>query len=429
VDKIKVGYIGDSPFAFSGFGVVARAILSRLPTDTFEIYALGTMYQHYPSRKQMTEIPALEYYAPVCIHDMMGFKTAITFLQHTRPDVLFLIADPGTVRNRLSGLMLTGSLGPMPTVTYFPLEGYPLNPHVLDQARMVYAPVTYTKWGMNLMKEYGIDVDYVLHGVDHAPFDQYDSSVRDKLRRVAGWDNKFVIGMVGVNKRTNRQPAMIEMARILKDRGRRDFIVYLHCQERGDAFMGGWELQWLIDEYDVGDVVWLKPNQAEHKFVARPRTGTLDRALDLPLPSNTKEAKENLAQLDFISLLNCFDIYMDPASAHGFNLPLAESMRCGVPGITVDDGFARSEIYDGAVRFMKPTHSDYWHTGAMLPMVSPARMADTACELWDDSETRMSIATAGKSKVDSMKWQPVADLFSEKLISAFKFRQGVATDL
>jgi len=426
-DKIKVAYIGDSPFIFSGFGVVAKAILSRLPEEQFEVNVLGTMYQHYPSVEQMNTIPALEYYMPVCIHDMMGFKTSIDFLQYANADVLFFLGDPGTLRNRFSTLMLTANLGPSPTVTYFPLEGAPLNPHIMEQAKMVFAPVTYTHWGSQLLGNRGVDSDWAWHGVDHAPFVQYDAAIRQRLRKIVGWDDRFVIGMIGVNKRTNRQPAMLEMAKLLKEHGRKDALVYLHCQAAGDTYMSGWELDWMLDAYNVRDTVWLKPNQREHKLIARPRAGTLEQALELPLPSNEEEARQNLAQLDFISLLNCFDVYMDPASAHGFNLPLAESARCGVPGITVDDGFARTEIYEQAAYMMKPSAADCWHTGAILPLVSPKTMADAICAMWDDRAMRDDLAAKGKHRFDHQTWQPVADLFVRKMLDAADFGKKMAS--
>jgi glycosyltransferase involved in cell wall biosynthesis len=411
--KIRVAYIGDSPFIYSGFGVVAKAILSRLPKDEFELHGLGTMYQNYPKSLEF-----FDYYQPACIHDLMGFKSTVDFVQHTNPDLLFFIGDPGTLRNRFSGLMLTGTISFMPAVTYFPIENAPLNPHIRTQAEMVASPVTYTKWGANELANFGVDVDWVWHGVDHGDFRKYDEDVCKKLKKLVGWEDKFVVGLVGMNKRSNRQPVMLEMAQILKDRGIEDFVVYMHCQTNGEIMMGGWELDWMLDVFGVRDVVQLKPNQNEHKYIARPRSGLLEESLELPMPKNQEEAQANLAALDFVSLLNCFDMYLDPASAHGFNLPACESARCGVPVATVDDGFARSEVYGDVAYMMKPTSSDYWHTGAMLPLVSPKTMADTVELFMNDSQLREDYAMRGKEKFDSVKWQPAADLFAQKMREA-----------
>jgi glycosyltransferase involved in cell wall biosynthesis len=161
--------------------------------------------------------------------------------------------------------------------------------------------------------------------------------------------------------------------------------------------------------------------QGEHKYIARPRTGTLEEVLERPLPGSKDEAVQNLSMLDFVSLINCFDLYVDPASAHGFNLPAAEAAVCGVPVATVDDSFARSEIYGSCAYMMKPSASDYWHTGAALPMVSPRRIEETIVAMWDDSELRKSTAENCKNFFDTVKWQPAADLFAKKFISTHEF--------
>lgn len=420
--RIRIGYVGDSPFIFSGFGVVAKAILSRLDPEVFEIHCLGTMYQHYPNN--MKEIPAMEYYHPVCIHDIMGFKTAIDFLHHSDPDVLFMIADPGTIRNRYSSMQLSGKMGSIPSVTYFPLEGAPFNPHILEQARITHSPVTYTKWGADLINEADsqkvLAVDYAWHGVDHGPFVQYDKDKRKRLRQLVGWDDRFVIGMVGMNKRTNRQPVYIEIANLLKQSGRDEALVYLHCQEGGEMMMGGWELGWLMDAYDVRDHVQLKPNQAEHKYIGRPRESEFD-IWDCPLPTTKEEAQSNLGLMSFVDLLNMFDVYLDIASAHGWNLPASEAARCGVPLIITDDKFARREIFGDVAVMLEPNAADYWHTGAVLPLVSPTRAIDAIIDLWDDEEKRMAIGKACKDKFDGVTWQPTADKFAEKLIAAHEY--------
>lgn len=417
MSKIRVAYIGDSPFIFSGFGVVANAILSRVPKDEFEISVHGTMYPHQPTK----DVEYIDYYEPVCMHDLMGFKSSIDFIQHVDPDILFFIADPGTLRNRFGSLMFTGRMGLVPAVTYFPLEGMPLNPHIVEQASMVYAPTTYTKWGSDEIGKYGLEVDYAYHGCDHANFRQYDKEVKQKLKKLVGWEDKFVVGLVGMNKRSNRQPIMLQAAQLLKERGIEDFVIYFHCQEQGEVHMGGWELGWQVEAYDVEDQVQLKPDQKEHKYIARPRTGTLEHVLDYIDPKDKDEAISNLAMLDFVSLLNTFDLYLDPASAHGWNLPAAESARCGVPIATVDDGFARSEIFSDCAWMMNPTAYDHWHTGAILPLVSPKVIANTIEEFKENQKLCDMYAESCKSKFDSLSWDDTAEKFVKKFKEAHEY--------
>jgi len=412
MSKIKVAYIGDSPFIFSGFGVVARAIMSRWPMDEFEVSVLGAMHRVIPS-----DISPYNMYYPVPANDPLGFRCSVDFLQQADPDVIFFLGDPGTLRNRFGTLAVTGKL--LPAVTYFPIEGSPLNPHVVTQVSIVKEPVTYTKWGRDVLMEYGHAVDYVYHGADHAPFRRYDEETRMQLKEIVGWGDKFIIGMVGVNKRTNRQPAVLGMARQLKERIGPKFMVYLHCEEKGDGHIGGWELGWMIKEFGVEDVVTLKPAQSGRKFVGRPRSGDLKELLNLPLPVEEEQELENLSKLDFISMMNLFDVYIDPASAHGFNLPAIEAMACGVPVITTDDGFARSEIYGESAVMMQPSAVDFWHTGAQLPLVSCTEMAEAVLYLYEDKVEREMWIARGLKLAGSLSWDTTASLFEEKIKSCY----------
>lgn len=333
-ERIKVAVIADSPFLMTGFANVARSIMTRLPRDEFELHVLGVMHYFIPNK-----IDPYETYEPVPTNDPMGFRATITFLQRVNPDVLFLIGDPGTLRNRFGTMKLTGRSSMLPAVTYFPIEGIPMGPHVEEQAKMVHGPVTYTKWGQEQLAMKGIDVDYIWHGLDHENFHQYSAEDRQKLRRVVGWEDKFVIGMVGVNKRTNRQPALFEMAKNLIDRGVDDFVLYVHCEEQGDVYMGGWELGWILDEFGVGGNVIMK--QAGSRFLSVPAEGNED-PLSLPEPTSYDEALKNLGKLGYMDILNLFDVILDPASAHGFNLP------CFLPGTLtqVPNGISKIENID-----------------------------------------------------------------------------------
>lgn len=608
MEKIRVAYIGDSPFLHTGFGNVANGIMSRWDMDRFEVHVLGTMHHYIPR-----DTAPYETYEPVPHNDPMGFRASVTFIQRVNPDVLFLIGDPGTLRNRFEGIKFAGMGKLMPTVTYFPIEGIPLNPHIIEQARFVVGPVTYTNWGAGVLREKGIEVGVAPHGLDHADFRQYSREDKERLKAIVGWEGKTVIGMVGVNKRTNRQPSLIETARVIKDSGVENFVMYLHCQMRGEGFMGGWELDWMPKEFGVEDHIAFKPGQGEDRYFGRPNKAEVD-VFSLPLPADKKEAEANLEKLGYIDILNLFDIYIDPAGAHGWNLPACfipgtpvetvngmvsietvkpgdsvlshdgffhsvvsvsetpysgyatsiktmgigevtctpehpflcvkrsgndrrgrlgamksdaewviaseievgdylcvpkssirsempgrgieytlsvtgrqalgfekilgfgyvndgrtgqafwedddfvytpvrsvemvpysgfvynmevegshsytanrlavhncEAARCGVPIIMVDDGFARHEIFSDVVHMLAPTASEYWHTGAVLPLVSPKKMADAIMKMIDSEDMRRVYGAAGKAKFDKFKWQPTADYFAEKVVAADKF--------
>jgi hypothetical protein len=70
---------------------------------------------------------------------------------------------------------------------------------------------------------------------------------------------------------------------------------------------------------------------------------------------------------------------------------------------------------------MVPSASDFWHTGAALPLVSPQRIADTVVEFWDDGAMRSNVANACKQHFDTVVWEPAIKLFTDKLVSAHEW--------
>lgn len=414
MSKIRVAFVGDSPFLNSGFGVVAKAILNGLPLDEMELHGLGVMLNYMPA-----DIHPFTTFQPVCVHDMMGFEATKDFLIRINPDVAFFIGDPGSLYARFQPYLLTGRKTTLPFVTYFPLEGAPFSPPIWQQAKKVECPVTYTEWGMNELANYDVIADYVWHGFDHADFQEYSPARKSVLRRLTDLEGKFVVGMVGVNKRTNRYPAVIETARILKDRGYEDFVFYLHTQVNPPHGMGGWDLSWMPDAYGVLDKILFKQNQAEHHLLSRPTESDSWEEMNLPLEQD--EAMLNLSGLSFIDILNLFDVYLDPASAHGFNLPLGEVARCGVPGISVDDGYARTEIYGDVCYMIKPTAHDHWHTGAYLPLISPKAMADAIEHYMTNEDARKFDGAKVKAKFDAVTWKAAQAMFTRKIREAYEY--------
>lgn len=426
----RVALIGDSPLVTSGFAQIMKMTVDAFLEDgTFDVAVLGTIDTKIRDQR---ELPY--WYVPVCSHDQSGSHILIDFLQATRPDVIFTVADPGSLYNRLQQLNMAGMREFARSIFYFPIEGLPIQPAYAKVASSCDFPVTYCKFGAKALKdEYNLVVQYAYHGADHGPFEQYDAETRRELRKKVGWHGKFIVCQVGVNKRTNRYPVLLKAMGVLLEQGYDDIYMYLHTspiEVHPGSNMAGWALGWMIDHTDImardkfgKSHVLFAPEYLEGGHIYRGVKYRLpvDEILALDVDEEFDGSPESrraqvFGKTGFVARMNMLDMYIDVASAHGWNLPLSEAMRCGIPGATVDDGFARTEVYveTGAAYPMQPSPvSDYWHTGVELPLVGVEEVVETIKKFYHDTELRETYAKKGKEYADSLKWKPTIDLFVE----------------
>jgi hypothetical protein len=316
------------------------------------------------------------------------------------------------------------------SILYFPIEGLPVSTTHARGIQQFDYPVTYCNFGRVHMKElYNLDVDNAAHGFDHGPFAPEPEDLVRQVRKVINFNDKFIVGMVGVNKRTNRYPVLLKAMEILLERGYDDIFMYLHTTPY-DVFKGemaGWALGDLKEIYNTRDkhgkshIIFPPEYNDGGRHVYRGIKYKVDmkEALEIKLPDDLSAESvkaSTFAALGYIARLNVLDMYIDVASAHGWNLPLGEALKCGIPGATVNDGFARTEIYcDTNAAYPMETSGvpDYWHTGGELPLVSAETVADTIMKFYHDSDLRRKYADRGKQFVDSLLWKPTTDMFVE----------------
>ena len=437
----RVAVIGDG-LTTTGFGTTTQQIVKRLLRDGWEVGWIGLLDVYYHSfddllRRFGENARNLTYY-PACQHDSTHMGDMVKILERYSPNAVFIKCDPGFLYDLLSLFERVGISKKYPVVSYFPIEGLPINLSFAKAAQKSKVPITYCKFGSDEMYEtYGVRPQYVYLGLDHARFQPLDKEVRDHLRRLVGWDDKFIVGFVGTNKGVNRIPVLIEACGELLRRGHKDIYFYLHTDKTSTGIaLGGWSLEWMISHYgcidENGDSHILFP--PEYKKIAASRFGreydddeALEWLMEQEPPTEPRDAMTVRQQrgrlfsfIPFAVRYGLFDLYIDPASMHGFNLPLGEAMRCGVPSITVDDGFARTEIYVDryAAYGMKPYAYDYWHTGAKVAIVDVEEVVKAVQTMYLNSATREKYARQGKEFADKLRWENTYRVIRDALESA-----------
>lgn len=384
----RIAVISDSPKVHTGFATVVRAVVSRL-YDTSEYFI--SQYGLLDNQPDFNaEVPWV--FIPTPALDDLGHRTYTSFIRAQKPDVVLIIQPPSNARRYnaiLSEDCQVGGKNPK-IVLYTPVEGSPLTRDSIDGIKMANKVVAYCENGRDIIKAMtGVEAAVAYHGWDHEPWDKYEPDLRRKIKRLIHFDDRFIVGAIGVNKRTKGHVELLQVARILKERGRRDILFYLHTNPDKETMLG-YDLRYLAEYYGVRDMVQWRivfddmSYWKGHPAVDDTRERMLAETRDIP---ETAEQRGMLfASFDMRTIINTFDLFVDISQNEGWGLPLHEAMACGVPSLTVDDLAVRSEVWQDGPHFIEPIPFRMWpslHTGAKLVTIDPEKVAD-AIEFYVD---------------------------------------------
>ena len=405
-NQIRLASITDSPKITTGFGNVANALLKYFHQSGMDVHSLGTLDMS-PDYEQV--LPYLFFPAGILDDAQKIMNTFLLFLTNARPDVIFMLYDPGTLGSYLHAILdlqKRNLVKKVPIVIYTPIEGIPVPINTaelfMDIHNLGGATILYSPGAVNTVVSQYPDLEGKLHwahhGLDHANFYKYSNTARRLIRQSAGIDDKFVVGTFGVNKRTKGFDYVIYTARCLKDMGKdKDIVFYLHTS-KDKPVLAGYNLERMAYEYDVEDMIIFKPEQP-----------TKNEDYVHGIDRNKSVINGTLAGLSYIDRLNMLDCYLDLSQVEGWGLPPHEAMKCGVPTISINDGGIRSEIYQDGVLWIEPQPFRMWttwHTGSKLALVDPKDAAQAVLEMKECPATvREFWSNCAMSNANKYNWE------------------------
>lgn len=423
-DKIKIACIGDSPKLTSGFGVVTNELYRGFHEAGFDVTAFGFMDTEPDIDRK------LPYnFWPCNPFDELGHRTISLFLYKLQPDVIFIICDPGNLdvfADAISSMQgLYGQVGGLtikkvPIVSYTPIEGFPLSTSFGNAffkvqntggTVVVYTPGSRDRVQLQFSE---IEPEVVYHGADHAPFHKYEDEKRNHLRKITGLDDYFVVGSIGVNKRTKGFDTLIYTARCLKDMEQDDGIKFYFHTSPNQPTMYGYMLDELASHYGVDDMILFKPEiETEPGGNIRGISRTSEENFyELDRPETSEKRRKLFARFGFIDRINCLDLYADASQVEGWGLPAFEAMACGVPTVSINDMSVREEIYTGGAYMLNalPVRTwSTWHTGSKLAQVDPLVLAETILKFKNDEQLRDEYSQKGINLTKDYKWDDSRD--------------------
>ena len=300
---MKIFFVGDSPTVDTGFGVVAKNLLTRWQKMGHEIVVQGiNEYGDNPRILRNYDFPIYpaDKGGPEQVY---GLRKVWPNIHRENPDLVFFLNDPWLIKNYMD--IKPPEIGRyLKYVAYYPTDAPPIKKEWLEVLNQMDAQVCYSKYAEDVItysnsNKRPENLYQIYHGVDTNTFFPMDQAyARAKLGIPA---DLFVIGMVARNQPRKRfDLLMMAFAQFAK--GKDDVKLYLHTGLRDIGF-------------DIVDIV--KQLDLDNKLIITP---------DITPNQGVTPEELNL-------IYNSFDVNALISLGDGFGLPVAESMAVGCPQI------------------------------------------------------------------------------------------------
>jgi glycosyltransferase involved in cell wall biosynthesis len=300
----RILWLGNPPWTPSGYGEQAALNVPRLRAMGHELAVVCNWGQH----GQAVGWNGIPCYP--CDSDW-GNRSLATFAEQHRADLIIALCDAWVLDpNRWPDSL--------EVAVWAPVDHVPAPPATVEVlAHRQVRPIAMSRFGVEQMRQAGLDPLYVPHSVDTSVF-RPRPELRDVVRGELGVPpDAFLVGMVAQNTGNIALPrkafpqALVAFNRFSKQH--RDAWLYVHSE--ANPAVGGISLTQLAEAAGCRpDRVWF-PNPA---------------TWHLPVKAAT-----------VARLYQAFDVLLMPSMGEGFGIPLLEAQACGVPVITSDHSAMR----------------------------------------------------------------------------------------
>lgn len=215
----------------------------------------------------------------------------------------------------------------MPWMPWFPVDDDPVSPLLVRSLQDKYGKpytlknTTYSKWGVNQLKDAGIPSIYLPESV---PIDVYTDQGKSKCKKILGFgEDEFVVGMVAANfgypSRKAFEKNLIGFAKFANNHP--NARLYMHTN-----FDESWRHQDSYSLLDLIEMLAVKYPILTKKLGKVPRISFPDQYLLLKGISDSSMAK----------VYSSFDVLLAASMSEGFGLPILEAQACSRPVIATN---------------------------------------------------------------------------------------------
>ena len=331
----------DSPFISSGYGSVMYNLIKRWTgSSEFEFIFIGNSSERQHERKlgegTYTALPRFSDFG----YDVLG-----QYLDKFKPDILLTLYDVGYQSGFIEIINKAHQIGWRGKwIAYLPIDTETKNVFTWEEVlSYMDVHVAMSKHGKKYFKKnYGIDAEYIPHGVDLNTFKPRD------MKHTAGIDeDTFVVGAVGKNQIRKMWFVLFKaFEKFQKDKN--DVKLLLHTDVEPSSVQSGWSLKYYANKHGF-DISTTTANlsHVERQFI------------DNDIMAN---------------IYNSMDLYAFPTGGEGFGLPTLEAMACGIP-VTTKDYTTGKELCGDAGFKIIPILKDKYGRNVMWPGLNGVEFA------------------------------------------------------
>lgn len=390
----KLLWMSDNPFTPTGYANQSWNIVNYMVKNGWEGHYLAHNHHGFPLPPPIKLKDGNQYNFTVYGRGMADYCADIIQpkLRDIRPDVFGILLDTFMMMEARPGLphawFTQLDLAPAQSLFYFPSDGggFPINCEKVLQK--VNHPIAMSKYAQKQVKdEFGINVDYIPHGVDADHFRPFNQEEKLNIKRKWIFENNFVVGMVARNQgRKVMDLALKSFARFSKDKP--DTKMFLHTDPSDGAAV--FHLPKLCEKLKITNKVIYSGMKIVEGF---------DYGL---MPE----------------IYNVMDVHFLSTSGEGFGIPTIEAMSCEVPVIQTDYTTTHELVVDdircGEEVKVAEIVTGNWQVERAFMSVDDA--VDKLNKLYYEKDLRLKYGKAGREKVlKYYDWKIVGETWRKKL--------------
>jgi glycosyltransferase involved in cell wall biosynthesis len=300
--SIRLLYSSNAFWTNSGYGVQGRSLLPRLAA----LPQVGgvqnvAMFAWYGLQGGTHEVGGIRCYPAGA--DAYGNDIIGAHAQDFAANVVISLIDVWVMKETAQ------KVSPALWLPWLPIDHDPVPQLVLDSLQGAHRPLTYSKWGHELLAKAGVANTYIPHGVEPSVYRVLPAEQVRAFRREVLFGAEHLTVMVAANKgfpdRKAFQVQLRAWAQFAQDKpGAR---LYIHTEPT--TMYGGIDFGALMANLGISEKC-IFPDRYQY-FRGLPP--------------------------EYLALVyNNADVFLGAAMSEGFGIPLIEAQACGAPVVTTD---------------------------------------------------------------------------------------------
>lgn len=348
--------MSNSPLCPTGYGVVTKNICMRLANEPYNQSVAVSAY--YGQEGHVITVDKVRIYHRMW--NQFGDDAARMVITIEKPDIFVSLFDVWVGVKWLPELHKTW-------IGYCPIDHDPIPDMVYKPMKQCKYPLAMSKFGLEKMKEVGLDAYYIPHGTETDIFKPQDNKIElrkkwfENAKPKMDITDDFIIGINAANKGNRKSfDRMMEGYRMFLDNNpdaEKDSKLYLNTWM---VIPEGLDLHAMVKKYKLDKQV-LRVNDYR-RYVGM----------------STKE---------LVDWYNMLDLFLNTSMGEGFGIPIIEAESCGIPCV-VTDFSAMPELVKGHGWVVEP---QAYYTTALLSkqaLVNTSRVADAIEEAYTKDSLR-----------------------------------------